>query len=272
MNLLQSLVLGIVQGLTEFLPISSSGHLVLVPWLVGWEIDPQAAFIFDVLVQWGTLLAVIVYFRRDLREMLKGVQSSLRSKAIHLEARMAWFLLLSTVPAVVIGLAIKPWVEASIDRPLAVSLFLFLTAGLLILGEQIGKRTRDLTELGAGDAFFMGLLQVLALFPGVSRSGATVSAGLIRHLDRGSSARFSFLMAVPIMLAAGIIALFDLLTAENMTAQIGPLVAGTFAAAIVGYLAIDWLFAFISRHSLRVFAYYCLLVGALGISIVVLRG
>jgi undecaprenyl-diphosphatase len=205
-----------------------------------------------------------------LQSLVLGIVQGL-TEFLH-ETRMAWFLLLSTIPAVVIGLAIKPWVEASINRPLAVSLFLLITAGLLLLGEQIGKRIRDLAEIDAGDALFMGLLQVLALFPGVSRSGATVSAGLFRHLDRASSARFSFLMALPIMLAAGLIALYDLFTADNMTAQLGPLVAGTFAAAIVGYLAIDWLFSFISRHSLRVFAYYCLIVGVLGISMAVLRG
>jgi undecaprenyl-diphosphatase len=271
-SILQSLVLGIVQGLTEFLPISSSGHLVLVPWLLGWELDPHAAFVFDVLVQWGTLLAVAVYFRKDLRLIFKAIKQSITTQTLNTDARLAWFVMLSTIPAVTVGLAIKPMIESVVDQPLSVSFFLFLTAGLLFVSERIGTRTKNLSGIRALDALFIGVVQILALFPGVSRSGATISGGLVRQLDREHAARFSFLMALPIMLAAGVVALYDLLSAENAVSQFGPLVTGTIAAAIIGYLSIDWLFTFISKRSLNLFGYYCVGLGLVGILTVVVRG
>ncbi len=267
MTLWQALILGVVQGITEFLPISSSAHLVFVPWVFGWRFDPQAAFIFDVLVQLGTLVAVILYFWQDLLRLAGAVLSSLRQGKLAAtpDARLAWYVLLSSVPAAILGLAIKHWVERAFDSPAAVSAFLILTAAMLYFSERLGKRTRPMETITFMDALFIGLAQVLALFPGVSRSGATISAGLLRDVRRPDAARFSFLMALPVMLGAGGIAVIDLANMTNWTSHLGPLIVGFFSAAVVGYLAIRWLLAYLKQKPLTAFMFYCLLVGANGL-------
>ncbi len=212
MSLFQALVLGIVQGLTEYLPVSSSAHLVLVPWALGWEFDPDAAFAFDVLVQMGTLVAVIAYFWKDLVHMLRATLRAL----VHREAiqdpyvRLAGLIVLGTIPAVIAGVALKDIVEAAFGSPLATSGFLLVTAALLLAAERIGKRLRPLETATWRDAVWIGLAQALALFPGLSRSGATISAGLLRGFDRPGSARFSFLLSIPVMIGAGVLTLGDL--------------------------------------------------------------
>lgn len=274
MSILQALLLGVVQGATEFLPISSSGHLVLVPWLLGWEFEPQTAFIFDVLVQWGTLTAVMVYFRDDLRRLLlaawRGVLD--RQPFVDSERRLAWLLLASSLPAAAAGLVLKDPVQRAFEDPIAVSGFLLLTAGLLGLSERLGKRTRPLSALTWVDALWIGAAQILALFPGVSRSGATIAGGLTRDLRRAEAARFSFLMSVPIMLGAGMIALMDLLETSPRFASVPPLLVGFLAAAAVGYIAIRWLISYLSRHPLTIFILYCSLLGAAGILLRFFRG
>ena len=265
MTLFQAFVLGIVQGLTEFLPISSSGHLVLVPHLLGWHFPKDVAFVFDVLVQMGTLLAVIVYFWDDLWGITVGFLEALarRRPLETAEARLGWYLILATLPAVAGGLWLKDSVEAAFSSPRAVGFFLWGTAALLVLGELIGRRRRNLAQLNWGDALVVGLFQVLALFPGVSRSGSTISGGMVRHLDRPTAARFSFLMSVPVMLGAGVVALKDLLTMPALGAAWLPVLVGFLTAAAVGYLAIRWLLRYLGSHSLYVFAVYCVLVGVL---------
>ncbi len=273
MTLLQAIVLGVVQGGTEFLPISSSAHLVLVPWALGWQIDEAFTFPFDVLVQWGTLLAVITYFRDDLWAIVKGALAALgRGRPLsNPEARLAWLLLLSSLPAALLGLLTKPLVEASLRSPRAVALFLLGTALLLLLGEGLGKRTSRLEDVGWRDAVWIGLAQALSLFPGISRSGATIAGGLLRDLRRADAARFSFLMAVPVMFGAGIVALMDLFSQPALMAQLGALLTGFLTATFVGYLAIAWLLSYLKRGSLRGFAVYCVAVGVLGLILSVLR-
>lgn len=270
----QALVLGVVQGATEFLPISSSAHLVLVPWALGWEIEQAFTFPFDVLVQWGTLLAVITYFRKDLLEITLSALRALwrRDPLGEPGARLAWSLVLASVPAALLGLVAKSWVEAALLRPWATSLFLLLTAALLLIGEHVGRQARTLEQMGWGDALWIGLAQALSLFPGVSRSGATISGGLLRDLGRAAAARFSFLMAVPVMIGAGLIALYDLFSDPSQVANLLPLLIGFITAAVVGYIAIAWLLSYLTRRSLRPFAFYCALVGSLGILVSVLRG
>jgi undecaprenyl-diphosphatase len=274
MTLFQAIVLGIVQGLTEFIPVSSTGHLVLVPALFGWEFDPQSAFIFDVLVQWGTLLAVVTYFRNELIALFRGLWEGAKHRQIFTEpsARLAWLILLSSLPAALAGILLKPMVEDAIDSTLAVSIFLLCNALILYASERKSRLGRRLQNLGVADSLWIGFAQIFALFPGISRSGSTISAGLVRNLERGDAARFSFLMAIPVMLGAGLVALLDLFKTTDAPSQIGPLMIGFLAAAIVGYLAIRWLLRFLAQRSLNVFAAYCFLIGSAGIVMAVLSG
>jgi len=261
----QALVLGIVQGLTEFLPISSSAHLVLVPHALGWRLDSQRAFIFDILVQWGTLAAVLFYFRRDWAAMLRAGMRAWRAPrdARHdPDARLLGAVLLATIPAAAAGVLFKDAVEAVFAAPRAVGGFLLLTAGSMALAEALGRRTRDLRALTGFDALSIGLGQALALLPGVSRSGATIAAGMLRHLRRDAAARFSFLMSVPIMLGAGVMAMKDWAALPPDPAFGLALAVGFVAAAVAGYAAIRALLGFLARHSLWPFVVYCALVGA----------
>jgi undecaprenyl-diphosphatase len=274
MTVLQALVLGIIQGATEFLPVSSSGHLVIVPWLLGWQLDPQAAFVFDVLVQWGTLLAVVIYFWRDLVELVGAAVRAL----LHLrpfetpKARLAWLLVLASVPAAVLGLAFKDTVEAAFGQPRMVFGFLLVTSALLALSEWLGHRRRTIEELGWLDAVWIGFAQALALFPGVSRSGSTISGGMTRHLQRADAARFAFLMAVPVMIGAGLVALRDLVRLPGAGNQVGTLLVGFAAAGVVGYAAIRWLLGYLARRPLTPFIVYTAAVGILGLALSFWRG
>jgi undecaprenyl-diphosphatase len=261
-SIIQAIILGIIQGATEFLPISSSGHLVLTPWLLGWDVDPQQAFIFDILVQWGTILAVMVYFRSELLKLLVAGLRSLRGGEAWQDpyAQQAWLILLASLPAAVLGLLLKSIVERTFDNPLAVAAFLLGTAIILLVSERLSKHDRSQADLGWFDALWIGTFQALALFPGISRSGSTIAGGLLRGLDREEAARFSFILAVPTMLGAGMIALLDLREAVDATAQLLPLLAGFLAAALIGFLSIHWLLGYLRRGRLYPFAIYCALV------------
>lgn len=262
MTILQAIILGIVQGATEFLPISSSGHLVLVPHLFGWEIPGEQAFVFDVLVQLGTLLAVIAYFWRDLVEIVIAVLRGLwaRKPFDAPQARMGWYLVLATIPASIIGLLLKDRVEAAFDSPFATAMFLMVTTLLLVIAEIAGKRSRPIEQVNWIDALWVGVFQALALFPGVSRSGATITGGMTRDLERPAAARFSFLMSVPVMLAAGLIATLDLFDISNIAAFLPALLTGFIVSAVVGYAAIAWLLRYLTNHRLYVFAIYVVVV------------
>lgn len=265
MTLVQAILLGVVQGLTEFLPISSSAHLVLVPELLGWNLPAEEAFVFFVLVQWGTLFAVIAYFWAELWPMGLGMLRSLNP--VHRDpqpaARLGWLLVLATLPVMLGGLLLKAPVEAAFTSPRSTGLFLLATAALLTLAEGLGRRARRVADVGAKGALVIGCFQILALFPGISRSGATISGGMLQGLRRPAAARFAFLMAVPALIAAGALELFELSRMPNALAQLGPLLAGMLAAGLVGYLSIRWLLNYIARHSYYVFAAYCMLVGSL---------
>lgn len=265
MTVVQSILLGVIQGLTEFLPISSSGHLVIVPYLLGWQIPATDAFIFDVLVQMATLVAVIVYFWNDLIAIAKALFLGLKNKSPMNTplARLGWNLILATIPAGIIGLLLKDTVKNTFSNPKLTALALFLTATLLVIAERVGKRDRKLEQLDWKDALWIGFLQVLAIFPGVSRSGATIAGGMTRDLGRPSAARFSFLMSIPIMLAAGMSATYDLIQNSNAMEILPTFIPGFISAAVVGYLAIRWLLRFLVGHSLYIFAGYCTVMGLL---------
>ncbi len=263
MTFLQAVVLGIVQGLTEFIPVSSSGHLVLVPHFLGWEFSRSQAFIFDVLVQWGTLLAVFIYFWKDLTAIagafVRGIVQG--SPWADPDSRMGWYIILATLPAVVAGLTCKDLIEHAFASPKMTGVFLLVTAVLLVIAETVGRRNRSMEQMSWKDSLWIGCSQVLALLPGVSRSGATIAGGMTRHLDRYSAARFSFLMSVPVMLGAGVLAFKDLADLPAAGDFLLPLLVGFLAALVSGYIAIRWLIAYLSKHSLYVFAGYCTVLG-----------
>jgi undecaprenyl-diphosphatase len=262
MTIFQAIILGIVQGLTEFLPISSSGHLVLLPHLFNWNIPQDQVFVFDMLIQAGTLVAVILYFWKDLWSIFTGWFSALFNKkpfGTH-EAKLGWLLILATIPGVIGGLFLDNLVESAFSSAKMTVIFLAITAILLSVGEWLGNKQRNLEELNWIDALTMGLFQVLALFPGISRSGSTITGGLLRNLDRASAARFSFLMSVPIMLGASIVTLFDIPSITNSSSFIPALIVGFLVAGAVGYLSIRWLLHYLSNHSLGKFSIYLMLV------------
>lgn len=262
MNIIQAIILGLVQGVTEYIPVSSSAHLVLVPWLLGWG---DASFEFEVLVQWGTLVGVLVYFWRDVWDIVREVLLGLwrRKPLATAEARLGWYIVLATLPAVVFGFAFKESFEAAYSSPTAVAALLLVTAAMLAAAEYFGKRERELPTITWLDALVVGFWQVAALLPGISRSGATISGGVLRGFDRRSAARFSFLMSVPAMAGAGVLAIKDLLEAGQLGAQLPAISAGFIVAAISGYVCIRWLLGYLQRGRLYGFAIYCAVVGIL---------
>lgn len=257
--------MGIVQGITEFLPISSSGHLVLTPYLFNWQIPEEQVFVFDVLVQIGTLVAVIIYFWKDLWAILTGFITSFWKKEAYqrVEVRMGLYLIVATLPVVVVALLIKDTVKAAFSDPIFTVLALVFTAVLMIVAEQYSRQEKELTGISWLDALVIGLFQVLALFPGVSRSGTTISSGLFRKMDRPSAARFSFLMAVPAMLGAGVVATLDLLEVPNLGEFLLPMAIGFVTAAVVGYLSIRWLLRYLTNNPLSHFSIYLIILSTL---------
>jgi len=264
MTVLQSMILGIVQGLTEFLPISSSAHLVLVPHLLGWKFPAEEAFVFDVLVQVATLVAVFAYYWADVRNILTGFFIALRQGKpfANPQARLGWFIVIGTLPAGFIGLALKDTVEAAFNSPTATALFLFVTAALLIVAERVGKRNKTVEGITWVDALVVGFFQAVSIFPGISRSGATMTGGMTRGLERPAAARFSFLLSMPIMLAAGLLAGKDLLAMPGLGNMLLVFIPGFIVAAITGYLAIRWLLGYLVHHSLWVFSIYCIVLAS----------
>ena len=265
MTLLQSIILGIIQGLTEFLPISSSAHLVLVPDLLGWQIPEAQVFPFGVLVQLGTLAAVIIYFWSDLVKIIVSfVKGIIQRKPFEdSNARLGWYLILATIPAMIAGLLLKDKVEAVFNDAKATAYFLFGTAALLVIAETIGKRNRNLSQMKWFDAVWMGLFQALSIFPGISRSGSTIAGGMTRHLDRPSAARFSFIMSIPVMLGAGLISTLDVIKMPGIGSFLPVILVGIVAALLVGYLSIHWLLIFLHKRSFYWFAIYCVLLAGL---------
>jgi undecaprenyl-diphosphatase len=283
-NLFQALLLGILQGASEFLPISSSGHLVLVPWLLNW---PAPGLTFDAVVHWGTAAAVVAYFWRDWVTLVGAAIHTLRETGFFrrnpvsrgaepsqgsTDARLAWLILLGTIPAAVIGYLFDDFFETMFARPVAAAGFLLVTAALLTASERIGRREHDLDSLTWSDALLVGLAQALAIFPGVSRSGATIAAGLTRNLKRASAARFSFLLATPIILAAGLFKLVDLAEAGGLASQGSALILGFVAAAVVGYGCIHFLMRYLQQRRLYPFAVYCAVAGILCLLVALARG
>jgi undecaprenyl-diphosphatase len=255
MSILQAIILGIIQGATEFIPVSSSGHLVLVPWLLNWD---SPALVFDTVVHWGTLVAVLAYFWRDWWSLiLAWLRGLARWDWSDTHARLMWLILLGTVPAAILGYLLEAFFESLFGEPVWVSIFLLVTAGLLALGEWLGSRTRELANLKWPDALLIGLGQAAAIAPGISRSGATMTVGLLRGVKRAAAARFSFLLSTPIIFGAGLFSLLDLRSAPEPLAQVPLLITGFVAAAATGYLCIWLLLRYLQNRKLYPFAAYC---------------
>ena len=273
MNFFQAFMLGVLQGATEFLPVSSSGHLVLFPWFLGWS-PPSLAF--DTVVHWGTMVAVIAYFWRDWVALVRAAWQSIRESiqqrswaTTDPQARLAWWIVVGTIPAALIGYLWEDFFEALFSRPVAAASLLLVTALLLALSEYLGNphraHKRDLTTLSGWEALLIGCAQALAIFPGISRSGATIAAGLLRGLERTAAARFSFLLATPIILGAGVLSVGDLVGSGEIAAQATILIVGFLAAAISGFACISFLMRYLQTRRLYPFAIYCTLLAIFGL-------
>ena len=257
-------VLGVVQGLTEFLPISSTAHLKIVPVLAGWG-DPGVSV--TAVIQLGSIVAVIAYFRKDLAGVLRGISGALlRGQWREPDARLGIAMAIGTLPILFAGLAIKlywPGYETSPLRSVpAIAGVSILMALLLALAERLGPRSKQLDQVQGRDGLVVGLAQVLALIPGVSRSGSTLTASLFDSWKRPDAARFSFLLGIPAITIAGLVELKDAFS-EPSAGGVLPLLVGILSAAVVSWLAIDWLLKFLQRHSTWVFVIYRLLFGIL---------
>jgi undecaprenyl-diphosphatase len=259
MDLLQAIILGLIQGLTEFLPISSSGHLLLVPALFGWS-DPGAGF--TAVIQLGTLGAVFVYFWRDLVEMMRAWGRSLSSAEARKEpnARLAWAVLIGTIPVIIAGLLLEKSIDSTLRSPYIVAATLIVFGLVLFVAEKIGTQTRNLEKVNRRDGLWIGLWQCLALIPGSSRSGSTITGALFLGFDRASAARFSFLLSVPAILGSGLYKLFKerhaLFDAGAM-----PTVVATVVAFASGYAAIAFLMKYLQTRTTTVFVVYRVVLG-----------
>jgi undecaprenyl-diphosphatase len=258
MDWLQVIGLAVVQGLTEFLPISSSGHLILVPVLVGWEDQGLA---FDVATHVGTLAAVVIYFRRELVAMVREGAVTLRTKEVTPNSRLGFFVLLGTVPVGIAGLLFRDVVGGELRSPLVMATSLIAFGLVLGYADWTGRRRRDEYALGWRGALAIGLAQALALIPGTSRSGITMTAALLLGLTREGASRFSFLLSIPVTALAGAYETMKLLRSAETVAW-GPLVAGALVAGVSAYLCIHYFLAFIKRMGMQPFVGYRIVLGA----------
>jgi undecaprenyl-diphosphatase len=294
MNILQAIILGIVQGATEFIPVSSSAHLVLVPWLLRW---PSPGLAFDTVLHLGTLLAVVAVFWRDFLALAAAWLRSItalpgllmrRSSSEALgtgastqgmtgnipsspEARLAWWIILATIPAALMGALWEKQFEALFNSPVRVAVLLLATGVWLVLAERLGRKEGRAEDLQWWQAVVVGVGQGCAIAPGISRSGATIGAGLLLGLRREAAARFSFLLAAPIILGAGLLQIKKLLESAGLQASLPALTLGFLAAFVTGYACIRFLLGYVKSRGLSAFAAYCWLAGLIAIVVHLLR-
>jgi len=273
LNLFQAIFLGFVQGMTEFLPISSSAHLKVVPVALGWG-DPGVTF--TAIIQLGSIVAVIWYFWQDLTDLTVGIIKAWHTKNYDThEFKIGIGIIIGTIPICIAGLAIKLFVEdfdGSVLRSSAMIAIASIVMSILLgLAETFGTPKRDFDHLSIRDGILMGIAQTLALIPGVSRSGSTITAGLFINLERSTAARFSFLLGIPAITLAGLVELKDVLVADLTSQAIMPLIIGTISSGIFSYLAIAWLIRFLQKHKTWVFVWYRLGFGLLILGAIALR-
>ena len=260
MTIIHAILLGIIQGLTEFIPVSSTAHLLLGQRLLGLPANDEM-FSFLVIIQLGTLISVFAFYWQDLLSIMKA---TLNFRQPTPERNLGLYIIVATIPALLAGYLLRDAVETIFRQPmLQASIRLFAAAALLTLAEWFTKKERSLNSMTWLDALLIGVMQIIAIFPGASRSGTTISAGMFRGFDRPSAARFAFLMSVPILLAAGGYEMLDVLQMPNLGEFLPLLAVGFITAAVVGWFAIKWLVDYLSKRSLYVFVVYCAILGTL---------
>lgn len=260
MGWFEAIILGVVQGLTEFLPISSTAHLRIVPAFAGWD-DPGTAF--TAVVQLGTMFAVLLYFREDLWRIGNAWARSIREPELRkeIDARLGWFMILGTIPIAIFGLAFKSQIENGARDLYLIGIVMIVLGLVLWAAEVVGTRDREIESLTLKDAMTIGFAQAAALVPGVSRSGATISAGLFLGLEREAAARYSFLLSVPAVVLSGLFELKDI--GSGTGASAGATLLATVVAFVVGYAAIAWFLKYLVSHTVKIFVAYRIVVGVL---------
>lgn len=262
MSLLEAIIMGLVQGVGEFLPISSSAHLILVPWLFKW---PDPGLTFDIGLHLGTLVAVLIFFWKDWVQLLKGGIRGMRTT----EGRLFWFLVMATIPGALIGFLLESSAETIFRAPLLIAIMLIIMGVVLYWADQRGKKRVSLEHITMGTALTIGLSQALAIIPGVSRSGITMTAALLLGLKREDAARFSFLLSTPIIFGAGVIKLPELISHPALIT--GNFIIGIVISALAGLASIGFLLKFLQTRNFLPFAWYRFLLGALVIILVIVR-
>ena len=258
MEYLQTFYLAILQGITEFLPISSSGHLILMPALMGWK---DQGLVFDVAVHVGTLIAVVIYFWSDLKQIVWDCIRVLGGAQETQYSRLGWMVALASLMIAPIGMLLDSWIEGNLRSATAVAIATMLFGLFLGLADLTGKKERDIHSLEWKDAIVIGLSQILALIPGTSRSGITITAGLMLGLSREAASRFSFLLAIPVIMFAGLWEARKL-AVEEAAVNLGPLIFAVLVSAIVAYLCIHWFLRFVNRIGMIPFVIYRVFLGA----------
>ncbi len=268
MNYIVAIFAGLIQGLTEFLPVSSSGHLVLFHWVFPMNFVDELSF--DVMLHMGTLVALLLFFYRDVIRYARAFIASCLERRIGTDPdrKLAWYLIAASIPAGIAGFFFEGTIESVLRSPLVVATSLIVVGILLYVVDTYARHRKTLREVSFRNSLVIGCAQALALIPGVSRSGITIVAGLTQDLNRTDAARFSFLMAIPIIGAAGLKKCIDMVSVGVDSSQVAILAAGFLSAAIIGYLCIKYFLAFLQHYSLKVFAYYRILLGIVIVAIV----
>lgn len=260
MNLLQAVILGVVEGLTEFLPVSSTGHLTITEKLLGLQVDDVSVTGFTAVIQLGAILAVLFFFWKDISRLFMAWVRGLRSA----EARtnpdygLAWVVIIGSLPIGIVGFLARDFISGPLRSLWVVGIALIVWSGVMVFAERVAKQDRGDKDLTIKDALIIGFAQCLALVPGVSRSGATISTGLILRVDRVTATRLSFMLGIPALVAAG---LFTLPDALNGGVGVGPTVVGTIVSFVVAYASIAWLLKYVANHTLTAFSIYRVLLG-----------
>lgn len=262
MDLLHAIILGIVEGITEFLPISSTGHLTIFEKLLGYQTDARGITAFTAVVQTGAIAAAIIYFRRDIFRIIAAwVRGLVSPEKRDFDYRMGWYVIVGTIPVAVVGLALKHVIETTFRGLWVVAAGLIVWSFVMLAADRMAKETRKEKDITTKDALFIGAIQCFSLIPGVSRSGATIAAGLFRGIDRVTATRLSFFLGIPALTAAGG---FEALTqSKHISAHVGwlPMSVGIIVSFVVGYISIAWLLKFIASHNFTPFVVYRIALG-----------
>lgn len=270
MGIIDAIILGIIQGATEFIPVSSTGHLILAREFL--NLQTETALAFDAVLQLASIFAVMIVSRADIFKIVKTAKNLFVAPRLVLPSDKKFILALvvGSIPAIVLGLSLESYMETTFRGAVPVIIGLLIGSIIMFLAERFFfKRPAQHVEVGAGRGFFIGIYQALALFPGISRSGATISGGLFAGLDRAEATRFSFLLAIPIILGSGILKLFELITTGSLNDLLFPLIVGSLFSFVVGYAAVSFLLSFVKTHSLMPFVYYRLVLAIIIVIVLV---